>query len=189
MRKWVFVLISLTALSSGFAGPGSAHNRATSDQLQKCLLECYGVDSAISDQIMEKFSPLLEKQEYDPVIESFIEESNKLHLYSTPPSSSGLSFPPFHPVLYENDYLRISWAVTKSGQQEPLLVHPWKTLMVVVRPSQFYSVGENGDSFEDFWPIGTYLLDPSPDRFSCKNIGHEEYNGIVFEIKTSSCFQ
>lgn len=93
-------------------------------------------------------------------------------------------YPPYHSILFENDYVRISWAVTNSGEQEPIQVHPWTSLMVVIQSSHFRSVQSNGNVYEDNWPIGAHLLGPSLDLLSCKNIGPQEYTGLIFEIKT-----
>jgi len=178
MRKWVY---SLFALISAIAV------EPKSSPLEECLLECYRVDTFTAASILEKFSPLLDKEEYEPVVNSFIEESRRLNIYSAAPSGiSGetLAAIPFHKVLFENPHIRISWAVTQSGEQEPPQIHPWKTLMVIIQPSQFYSVRGDGVTYEDDWPIGVYLLDPLQCPLACKNIGTHEYQGLVFEIKT-----
>lgn len=184
MRNRDYYLIALLLFSFLFASPSSQAN-PKKIQLETCLLECYGVDVVASAQILEKFSPLLEDQEYTPVVNAFLEESKKLNIYLGSPlkQSADIAPPFYHWTLFENEYIRISWAVTRSGEQEPPQRHPWKSLMVVIRSSQFYSQLEDGTSYEDHWPIGVYLLDPSSDLLSCKNIGSEEFNGLIFEIK------
>lgn len=163
-----------------------SNDNAKDFQLKQCLLEDYRVDLIVLPQILEKFSPLLENDTYSPILDEFLEESKKLNIYSELSEPSENTSPTFHLVLFENSHLRVSWAVTKSGEQEPFQKHPWKTLMVIIRSSQFHSQREDGSNYEDDWPIGTYLLEPSSDLLSCKNIGSEEYNGLIFEIKTSA---
>lgn len=183
MRKWLFNIVGIFFYSILFAD-SSDHTREF--QVKQCLLEDYRIDLIALPQILEKFSPLLENDTYAPILDTFIEESKKLNIYSEEPQSFEDFFPSHHSVLFENSHLRVSWAVTKSGEQEPFQKHPWKTLMVIIRPSQFHSLREDGGSYEDNWPIGTYLLEPSLDSLSCKNIGLDEYNGLIFEIKVST---
>lgn len=169
--------------SALFAG---SDERARELQIKQCLLEDYRVDLIALPKILEKFSPFLESDTYIPILDEFLEESKKLNIYSELSTPSEEVYPSYHSILFENTRLRVSWAVTKSGEQEPFQKHPWKTLMVIVRPSQFHSLREDGSSYEDNWPIGTYLLEPSLDLLSCKNIGSDEYNGLIFEIKSST---
>lgn len=178
MRNWLFLLVVVI-------GPLQAATQASI--FEQCLIECYGVDDLTAGEIAEKVNPLLQDDQYDGVIESFMERSNSLMSGTTSNFTESEILPttlPYHSVLFENANVRISWAVTKSGEQEPFLAHPWKTLMLIVRSSQFYSEMDNGVTYEDDWPIGVYLLDPSPDRCSCKNIGSQEYNGLIIEIKS-----
>ena len=182
-RKALFNVIVIFFSSILFAGSGD-HDKEF--QIEQCLLEDYRVDRIALPQILEKFSPLLENDTYRSILDEFLEESKKLNIYSELSESSEDFFPSYHSVLFENARLRISWAVTKSGEQEPFQKHPWKTLMVIIRPSQFHSLREDGISYEDNWPIGTYLLEPSLDLLACKNIGADEYNGLIFEIKIST---
>lgn len=183
MRKELFNILGIFFSSILFAG---SDNHTRESQIEQCLLEDYRVDRITLPQILEKFSPLLENDTYGSILDEFFEESKKLNIYSElsePSEDFSLSY---HSVLFENARLRVSWAVTESGEQEPFQKHPWKTLMVIIRPSQFHSLREDGTSYEDNWPIGTYLLEPSLDLLSCKNIGSYEYNGLIFEIKAST---
>ncbi len=183
MRKGLFNVLGIFFSSILLAGSGD-HTKEF--QIEQCLLEDYRVDRIALPQILEKFSPLLENDTYRSTLDEFLEESKKLNIYSGLSEPSQDSSSSHHSVLFENSHLRVSWAVTKSGEQEPFQKHPWKTVMVIIRPSQFYSEREDGSSYEDNWPIGTYLLEPSLDSLSCKNIGSDEYNGLIFEIKVST---
>ena len=183
MRKGLFNVVGIFFSSMLFAG---SVDHTMELQIKQCLLEDYRVDLIALPEILEKFSPLLENDTYVPILDTFLEESKKLNIYSEAFKSFEDFYSPYHSVLFENSHLRVSWAVTKSGEQEPLQKHPWTTVMVIIRPSQFYSQREDGSSYEDNWPIGTYLLEPSLDALSCKNIGSGEYNGLIFEIKAST---
>ena len=183
MRKFFFLLSTIFLSSPLFANAVDRENSKRL-QLEKCLLEEYQIDLIAIPQILEKFSPLLENDAYTSVIDAFLCESKKLNIYSGFPDRSESFASSYHSVLFENSHLRVSWAVTQSGEQEPFQRHPWKTLMIVIRPSQFHSQREDGSSYQDNWPIGSYLLDSSAELLSCKNIGSTEYNGLVFEIKT-----
>lgn len=175
MVKWLFFLIPVFL---------SSHLLGDSHELKKCLLECYKIDEPINSQILDKMAPLLDRVEYVPILNLFIEESKKLNIYSTPSAHEVLNpFPPHHAVLFENPHIRVSWAVTKAGEQEPPQPHPWKTLMLIIQPSQFYCQRGDGVSYEDDWPIGVYLLDPILDLLSCKNIGSSDFHGLIFEMK------
>lgn len=155
-----------------------------------CLQECYGVDGATADCIIDKLSPLFEYGDYNEVISNFIEQSYALNLFAYCPvevegeiCDALQKFPSCHTVLFDSPYVRILWAHTRSGEQEPPQVHPWKSMMIIVQPSQFSSQNCDGTFFEDDWPVGLYLLDPWMFPSACKNIGFADYMGLVFEIK------
>ena len=153
-------------------------------ELEKCLLDCYEADRETIDLILDKVAPLFMEKQSESFIRSFIAESEKLKTEWLLNAGEGLAgCAPYHSVLFENKNVRISWAVTKSGEQEPPQRHPWKTLMLIVQASRFYSEEEGGISYEDDWPTGVYVLEPSRALFACKNIGFQDYKGLIVELK------
>lgn len=183
MRKWLFATFILLCMPLIAAGPSS-------EQLERCLIKCYNVDQHTAKTILEKLAPLLENEQHSSVIQSFIEQSEKLDIYAhSPPSLEDARYkllkahPSCHTTLFENGFVKISWAETKSGEQEAAQIHPWKSLMIIVRASPFHSERADGVTYEDDWPVGLYPLEPFLELLCCKNIGPEAYNGLIFEIK------
>ncbi len=183
-KLYLYFSAVIVLFSTLFANDKAASTYEESKILavEKCLLENYGIDPSTCSNVLDKFSPLFKNKEYEQVLDSFIEKSEKLNISSLKPNSL-VSVPTCHTVLFESDSLRICWVSAKSGDQEPPQLHPWRTLMVVIRPSLFYSQVGNNPFEEHNWLIGTYFFEPSSDLIFCKNIGSEEYNALVFEIK------
>lgn len=175
------IFLSLLALPFLFLSIEASDKTA---EVEKCLRECYRLNPGVTAIILEKISPLFLGEQYDSVIDTFIEESQKLEIYSLPLSKKGRNIIPFHPFLiFEDDYLRVSWTITKSDQQEPPQAHPYKTLLLVVEPSEFYCEDSTGNIYKDTWPVGVYSLDPTPHLMASRNIGKDTYYGLAFEIK------
>lgn len=159
-------------------------------ELKSTLLACYGVNQEIADLIVSKLIPFLEDRKNHVFLDEFMMKSKQLGILAAIPAKmsfeieEGLQkYPSFHTVLFESDHVRILFAETKSGVREPLQIHPWKSLMIITKASQFESQNPDGSTFTDDWPIGFYFLDPMMSPSACKNIGSSDFQGLIFEIK------
>lgn len=159
---------------------------ANSD-LEKCLQESWGIDRHTRAYIQTLCGPILENEE---LIRDFIEKSNELNidfsaakdLRTLPPEDGVLCAPEHHLVVFESPYVRVLWGSTQAGQREPFHVHAWKSLMLVIIPTDYKM--EYPDGTTNVWEgrVGVYAL-PANERYACTNIGGHPDAILRFEIK------
>ena len=156
-------------------------------ELKKCLEETWGIDSHSTAFILKKWEPILGDE---AVIQDFIAISKTLgiefsvskELRRLHPEDGVLCAPDHHLVVFESPYVRVLWGSTRAGEREPFHVHAWKSLMVVIIPTDYKMEYPNGTA--DIWEgrIGVYEL-PANERYACTNIGARADAILRFEVK------
>lgn len=162
---------------------------AKAQEVKHCLEECWGVDPHTSAYIRHRLYPLIENPDQS-LIDDFINQSKALQIdfslfkeIKRLPDEDGIyQAPKQHLVIFENPYVRILWGSTEPGEYEPLHVHAWKSLMVIIEPTTFEISYPDGTAEVGFWPVGVYAL-PAMERYACKNIGVQADQCIRFEVK------
>lgn len=71
--------------------------------------------------------------------------------------------------------------ITAAGEREPFHVHPWKSLLVVLKPGVYEIEYDDGRCEQWNGQIGVYEL-PANERYST-NIGEAADEMIRFEVK------
>lgn len=173
MRTLQSGIFSLLFVSSLFA-----------ETLEECFINNWGVDRHTATYLVEKFQP------HTNIIDDFIAKSRDINIdFATPKTPEPLPLedailcaPKHHLVIFENLYVRILWGSTLPGEREPLHMHKWKSLLVVLKPAPYQI--EYPDGTIEIWDgaIGVYEL-PANDRYTCTNIGSTADEMIRFEIK------
>lgn len=159
-------------------------------ELDECLKNCWGIDHHSSAYILYKFKPLLENSKYHSVIKDFIALSKKQNInfsidkkIQPLPSEDGIyQSPKEHVVLFENPYLRILWSTTEPGAREPLHVHAWKSVVVVIKPTTYEIEWKNGLKETATYDIGAFEL-PAGEHYACTNLGKFADECLRFEVK------
>lgn len=159
-------------------------------ELSNCLTRYWGVDHYTAAFISKQCYPLIENEEYHVIIDDFIERSQKLQIDFSPnkivtplPDNDGIyQAPKQHTVIFESPYVRILAGATQPGEYEPLHIHTWKSIMVVIQGTKFEV--EYADGMVEIMdiPIGVYDL-PAGEHYSCTNIGTQPEKSFRFEVK------
>lgn len=180
------ILALLVLTVSAFAGPVEDKSIA----LGQCLEECWGVDPHTKAYILRKVSPFLENSNYHPLIDEWIEKSEKVQIdfsfpkeeQSLPEEDAIVSAPKHHSVVFENPYVRILLGSTPPGERGPFHSHAWNSLMLVTKPTTYEVEYPNGTI--EIWdgPIGVYEL-AGKEYYAISNIGNSADELLLFEIK------
>ena len=165
-------------------------------ELRICLTDYYQVDSNSVASIQESLYPLLNNDQYHPIIDSFVGAARKLDIsfsnspsYKLWPNDAVFAAPNWHEVLFESSHVRILKVVVKRGECVPFHTHQWESLMLVVQGAQFESKTLGGTLEFDDIAVGLYPskgedTPESPDiPESSINIGNTTFTALVFEVK------
>lgn len=176
-KKWFLVIQILVISNLGYANT----------ELEKCLEEDWGIDRPTIGCLLKKWEPILSDEK---IVKDFVEKSKKMgidfsvakEIRSLPEEDAVLCAPKHHLVVFENPYVRILWGSTQAGEREPFHVHTWKSLMVVIVPTDYKMEYPNGST--DIWKgnVGVYEL-PANERYACTNIGDYPDAILRFEVK------
>lgn len=185
MFKYIFLGIFLIC-SVGYAADGV---KAKRQELHRCLCKCWGIDPHTAVFIERKVKVLLDDTVQHAILDNFIEKSKKLNinfsaekkLTPLPAEDGVLRSPKQHLVIFESPYVRVLWGSTLPGEVEPLHIHAWPSLIVIIKPTVYKIDYANGTSEIGNWPIGVYDL--PIEHYSCTNIGPEADECLRFEIK------
>lgn len=159
-------------------------------KLQKCLSECWGVDSHTTMFLCNYFKPFLEEKKFHNFIDDFFNKSINLNiqfpidkkLISLPCHDGVIQATKFHPVIFESPYVRIMAGCAEPQEREPFHTHIWKSLLVVFEAASYYIEYANGQTeFLNLSP-GVYELPPE-SLYACTNIGKSKENCLRFEVK------
>lgn len=185
--KWVTLLVPFVCMFLGsiFAPAHAVVDSGRAQQLEQCLAEVWGLDKNTIDYLTKKFSAV-----QDLIIDDFIAKSKNLNIdfsvvRDVQPllaEDAILCAPKHHFIIFENLYVRILWGSTSAGEREPFHVHPWKSLLVVLKPSVYEIEYDDGHCEQWNGQIGVYEL-PANERYSCTNIGEATDEMIRFEVK------
>lgn len=158
---------------------------ALESPLEQCLINDWGVDTHTATYLMKKFQSL-----GCPAVDDFIARSKNINIdfaiprevKPLPAEDAILCAPKQHLVIFENLYVRILWGSTLPNEREPLHIHQYKSLLVVLKPT-IYEI-EYLDGKVEIWngEIGVYELPPG-EHYTCTNIGNVADEMIRFEIK------
>lgn len=159
-------------------------------ELQRCFLECWGIDSHTTQFISRYFVPFFEQNDQLHHVRRFIDASVKLDirfsldkkLASLPPHDGVILATKFHPVVYETPYVRILAGCAEPGEREPFHTHSWKSILVIFEEASYFVEYANGSSEFLIFKPGVYELQ-SEDFYACTNIGKKKENCLRFEVK------
>lgn len=174
-----------------FCSVGNAADsvKAKRQELHRCLCKCWGIDPHTAVFIEKRLQGFLDDTAHHAILDSFIEKSKKLNinfsadrrLTPLPAEDGVLCSPKQHLVLFESPFVRVLWGSTLPGEVEPLHLHAWPSIIVIIKPTIYKIDYVNGTSEIGNWPIGVYDL--PVEHYSCTNIGPEADACLRFEIK------
>jgi hypothetical protein len=187
MRYPTFLVLCCIFLCSPFV-PAHAVDMDRCHQLEECLIQGWRLDRCTVDYLMKKFSALIEGTDF--LVDDFINKSKNLHINFSvardvqplQAEDAILCAPKHHLIIFENLYIRILWGSTASGEREPFHVHPWRSLLLVLKPGVYQIEYADGRCEQWNGQIGVYEL-PANERYSCTNIGEAADEMIRFEVK------
>ncbi len=163
----------------------SIHDRSEyrKADLQKCLKEIYRFEE------FDRLSPLFDAPK--SLIDEFISLSNQVRL--TPPNEQKFSelgewdavfkATHFHPILFENDTLRILEGRSEPGEAIPFHTHQWDSIMVILQGSRFRIEDREGNISEGEWGPCVEKFDGNFVLEAYTHIGAQPFRAIFFEIK------
>ena len=101
-----------------------------------------------------------------------------------------LAAPKHHKVVFENERIRLVEFNVAPGDTAPLHTHRWASVNYLIEPSDFLSLGENGDVRVDSRTLASgneagavVAVQAFPPLHSVKNIGAVTMRGIAIELK------
>jgi hypothetical protein len=159
-------------------------------RLHDCLEHDYALNKESIAAITQELLPLLEQEQYSPLLDEFIALSkkymskprSKTTLDPLPEDDAVMAAPDYHYIIGENDRVRVLYAVSKHGDTEPSHRHYWKSILINLAPSIFEIEYADGGKDTDHDPIGVYELPADTQAASYKNVG-DESSFLRFEIK------
>lgn len=168
-----------------------SHGYAT-DELEQCLISCYGVDEGHLESVLDKFKPYSDSEEFQTAAKEFIAKSNALNIpfdqappqYTLLPDDAVLAACAWHKILFESPYVRILWTCSEKGDQEPFHIHQWKSLLFILQGAEYDIENKDGTHEIGFWPIGVYDLPPDTQSSGYVNLGPDGFDSLRFEIKS-----
>lgn len=187
---WMLVI----ALLMGF---GLVNGEITDDaiaqkrqKLEQCLERCWGVDSHTVAFLCRYFQRALESADGHKLIDDFVEKSARLELQfcvdkelpRLSPCDGVILASKFHPVVFENPFVRIMAGCAEPGEREPFHAHAWRSLLVVFEEANYLIEYANGMIESLHLPVGVYVLPPE-DLYACTNVGVKPENCLRFEVK------
>jgi hypothetical protein len=160
------------------------------NELEKCLQVDWGVDKHTAAYISNKFNSLIENNTYHSIIKDFIFLSKKQNINFIVDkelrplhSEDGiLKAPKEHLVVFESPFVRILWGTTAPGARENFHEHPWKSVMLIVKPTTYEIEYPDGKKETLDYPIGVFEL-PAGERYACTNLGKSADASLRFEVK------
>lgn len=167
---------------------------ATTDELTRklknCFETCWSIDSNTASYLGNYFKSNLDSAEGRLLIEDFIQKSQALQIqFPLDKKLADLSLDDgviqatkFHPVVFENPYVRIMAGCAEPGEREPFHTHVWKSLLVVFEEAEYFVEYAKGKSEYLHLKPGVYELPPE-DLYACTNIGRKKENCLRFEVK------
>lgn len=91
--------------------------------------------------------------------------------------------PEFHEVLFENLLLRVLLTNSLPGEEEPLHLHQYNSIMVITEGSKFEIVDEVGNKEICDYPEGIYEIPGEVQCYKYINIGQVRFQAVRFEFK------
>lgn len=173
----IFFLITTSPLFSGIE-----------TDLERCLKDCYGLSDSEVGIVNERLSRCIDTPEDIKIIENFILISQTLP--QTPPTQTAdddalVAAPETHQLLVENDHVRILWTFTRPGEFVPMHSHTLPQVMIILQSSSFLCTLQDGSQEIYKEPKGVYFYEPYFSE-AYQNIGEEEWQAMLFEIKPCS---
>lgn len=134
-----------------------------------CLTTLYQLDDQIVEKIVDRLSPLLNDPAKESLLEEFIALSKTISLKSESKATSPikedacLKAPKSHPIIFENDCLRILDISTQPEETIPFHTHQWDDITIVTQGSLFESLGLKNSQ--------PYPLNSSSNPVKCVKLG------------------
>lgn len=158
--------------------------------LRNCLADTWGIDRHTVPFIESYFEDFLIDETKQCHVAEFIVKSEELnisfplleHLKPLDAHDGTILAAKFHPVVFENPYIRIMTGCAEPGEREPFHNHAWKSLLVLFEDALYYVEYANGTSEILALTAGVYELLPE-DMYACTNLGVKKEKCLRFEVK------
>ncbi|MCH9631651.1 MAG: hypothetical protein S4CHLAM37_16750 [Chlamydiia bacterium] len=180
----------LSAASMFFMSFANRKQPAHIKDFAKCLNKSYELEDATVSLIMKRCSSLLDNEEADTAVKDFISNSKELLLIHAPNKVTSLSehdalvaAPKTHELLYEDTENRILFINIDPGEEVTPHCHQYNGVMLLMNESKFLTIDDDGNTEEEYWDISSEILPGSKKLHSYKNIGHNTFFAILFELK------